>query len=251
MPTFSRNIIISIVLAVAAAGALLAYTAHVRDSANAGTNAIKVIVATHEVTVGTTVDQAKSKGYLSYQTVRQSDLSDGAITNFAAISGQVVTQALYTGDQLTVNRVGEPRSQTAAYRVTGGFRAVRVPFNPNSGLLSDLQVNDHVDVITSYRKGDTTITYLAVPNALVLQVDLPENGGLSNSTAQGSVMLAVTEQQSLFIANALANSAGGQSSNNIWLALVGASGATYPPVTVPSLPGRFPSDSNHGLAATK
>ncbi|MDX6545396.1 MAG: hypothetical protein QOG02_1170, partial [Gaiellales bacterium] len=30
MPTFSRNIIISIVLAVAAAGALLAYTAHVR-----------------------------------------------------------------------------------------------------------------------------------------------------------------------------------------------------------------------------
>ena len=37
------------------------------------------------------IDQAQSKGYLSYQTVRQSDLADGAITNFAAISGQVVT----------------------------------------------------------------------------------------------------------------------------------------------------------------
>jgi len=248
MPTFSRNIIISIVLAVAAAGALLAYTAHVRDSANAGTNAIKVIVATHEVPVGTTIDQAQSKGYLSYQTVRQSDLADGAITNFGAISGQVVTEALYTGDQLTVNRVGEPKSQTAAYRVTGNFRAVRVPFNPNSGLLSDLQVNDHVDVMTSYRKGDTIYTYLSVPNALVLQINLPDNGGLSNNAAQGSVMLAVTEQQSLFIANALANSSGGQSANNIWLALVGASGATYQPITAPALPGNFP---NHGLAATK
>jgi Flp pilus assembly protein CpaB len=248
MPTFSRNIIISIVLAVAAAGALLAYTAHVRDSANAGTNAIEVIVATHEVPVGTTIDQAQSKGYLSYQTVRQSDLADGAITNFSAISGQVITEALYTGDQLTVNRVGEPKSQTAAYRVTGNFRAVRVPFNPNSGLLSDLQVNDHVDVMTSYRKGDTIYTYLSVPNALVLQINLPDNGGLSNNAAQGSVMLAVTEQQSLFIANALANSSGGQSANNIWLALVGASGATYQPITVPALPGNFP---NHGLAATK
>jgi len=34
MPTVSRNIIISIVLALAAAAALFAYTAHVRDSAN-------------------------------------------------------------------------------------------------------------------------------------------------------------------------------------------------------------------------
>jgi hypothetical protein len=101
--------------------------------------------------------------------------------------------------------------------------------------------------MTSYRKNDTIITYLSVPNALVLQVNLPDSGGgLTNGAAQGSVMLAVTEQQSLYIANALANSSGGQSSNNIWLALVGASGATYPPVTMPALPGRFP---NQGLRA--
>jgi hypothetical protein len=102
--------------------------------------------------------------------------------------------------------------------------------------------------MTSYRKGDTIYTYLSVPNALVLQINLPDNGGLSNNASQGSVMLAVTEQQSLFIANALANSSGGQSANNIWLALVGASGATYERITAPALPGNFP---NHGLAATK
>jgi Flp pilus assembly protein CpaB len=247
MPTFSRNIIISIVLAIAAAAALLAYTAHVRDSANSGTNAIRVIVATHEVATGTTVDDARSKGYLSYQTVRQSDLADGAVTNFDAVSGQVVTQNLYNGDQLTVNRVGAPKAQTPAYQVTGNFRAIRVPFNPNSGLLSDLRVGDHVDIMTSYHKGDKTYTYLSVPNALVLQIDQPStSSGLAAGTNQGSVMLSVTEQQSLFIANALASGGSNQGASNIWMALVGASGATYQPITVPELPGKFP---NHGIPA--
>ena len=46
---------------------------------------------------GTTVDDARSKGYLALQTVRQSDLADGAVTSFGAVSGQVVTQNLYNG----------------------------------------------------------------------------------------------------------------------------------------------------------
>ena len=87
--------------------------------------------------------------------------------------------------------------------------------------------------------------FRSVPNALVLEVDQPAtNGGLGNAGQDGSVMLSVTEQQSLFIANALANSSGDQSANNIWLALVGSTGATYQPITVPKLPGQFP---HHGV----
>jgi Flp pilus assembly protein CpaB len=245
MPTLSRNLIISILLALAAAGALLVYTAQVRDNANAGTTAARVVVATHDVTVGTTVTDAQAKGYLSYQTVRQSDLADGAVTDFSAVQGDVVTQPLYSGDQLTVNRVGAQRAQTPAYQVTGNFRAVRVPFDPDSGLLADVQPNDHVDVITSYRQNNKTYTYLAVPDALVLQVDEPAtDSGLSIANQQGSLLLSVNEQQSLLIANALANSSNGQSGNNIWLALVGAKGATYRAIIPTVLPGPFP---HHGL----
>jgi Flp pilus assembly protein CpaB len=245
MPTFSRNIIISIALAIAAAGALLVYTQQVRDTASQSTHAVRVIVATHEILVGTPVDEAKSKGYLAYQAVRESDIADGAITDFDAIADQVITQNLYRGDQLTLNRVGQPKSQTTAYKVTGKFRAIRVPFTINSGLLNDLHAGDHVDVLTSYRKGDQVFTYLAVPNALVLEVGVPgAEGGLVAAGSQGSVLLSVTEQQSLFIANALASAAGGQAGSNIWLAGVGATGATYEPISVPALPGAFP---NHGL----
>jgi len=246
MPTFSRNIIISIALAIAAAGALLAYTQQVRDTANKSTHAVRVIVATHEITVGTTIDEAKSKGYLAYQAVRESDIADGAITDFDAIADQVITQPLFRGDQLTVNRVGQPKTQTTAYKVTGKFRAIRVPFNLNSGLLADLHAGDHVDVLTSYRKGDQVFTYLAVPNALVLAVSLPgsDEGLAATGSTQGSVLLSVTAQQSLFVANALASGGGSQNGTNIWLAGVGASGATYEPLTVPELPGSFP---DHGL----
>jgi Flp pilus assembly protein CpaB len=245
MPTLSRNLIISFVLAIAAAGALFAYTSHVRKSAESSNDTVTVIVATHEVPVGTTVDDARSQGYLSYQPVRQSDVADGAVTSFGAVNGQLITQNLYNGDQLTVNRVGAPRTQTPAYQVSGNFRAIRVPFNADSGLLSDLSVNDRVDVMTSYRKNDQVFTYLAVPDALVLEVDAPTLDSTVNSGSNGgAVLLSVTEQQSLFIANALANSTGDQSANNIWLALVGATGATYKPITVPKLPGQFP---HHGV----
>jgi Flp pilus assembly protein CpaB len=246
MPTFSRNIIISIALAIAAAGALLAYTQQVRDSATQSTHAVRVVVATHEVAVGTTIQEAQSKGYLAYQAVRESDLADGAVKSFESIAGQVVTQPLYRGDQVTLNRVGRAKAQTTAFKITGNSRAVRMPFTPNSGLLNDLRAGDHVDVMTSYRRGDQVITYLAVPNALVLDIVLPasDSGLATSATAQGSLLLSMTEQQSLYVANALASAAGGQAGSNIWIAAVGATGATYQPVTIPQLPGNFP---NHGL----
>jgi Flp pilus assembly protein CpaB len=246
MPTLSRNIIISVVLAVAAAAAILAYTSQVRDSADQSGSTTQVLVATHEIPVGTPIDDAQSKGWLEQRPVRQTEIADGAVTSFDAVSGKVVTESMFAGDQLTSYRVGAEGSQTAAGQVTGQFRAIRVPFNLNSGLLRDLQVDDHVDVLTSYRKGDTTYTYLAVPNAQVISVDAPaqDGGNFASPQSNGSVLLQVTEQQALIIAGALANASG--TSSNIWLAAVGRSGATYEPIEPIHLPGRFP---NHGVPA--
>jgi len=178
--------------------------------------------------------------------VRQTEIAEVAVTSFDAVSGKVVTESLFAGDQLTSYRVGAEGSQTAAGQVTGQFRAIRVPFNLNSGLLRDLQVDDHVDVLTSYRKGDTTYTYLAVPNAQVISVDAPaqDGGNFASPQSNGSVLLQVTEQQALIIAGALASSSG--NSNNVWLAAVGRSGATYSPIAPIQLPGQFPG---HGLPA--
>jgi Flp pilus assembly protein CpaB len=246
MPTLSRNILISVVLAIAAGGAILAYTSQVKSSADSSEMTVPVVVATHEIVVGTPIDDAQAKGWLEVRPVRETEVSDSAVRSFASVGGQIVTQTLYDGDQLTAFRVGTQESQTAAGQVTGGFRAVRVPFNVNSGLLNDLRADDHVDVLTSYRRGDTTFTYLAVPNAQVLSVSAPAQGGgnFSAPGSGGSLLLQVTEQQALIIAGALAGSSG--TSNNIWLAAVGRSGATYGPIDPIELPGELP---NHGIPA--
>jgi Flp pilus assembly protein CpaB len=247
MPTLSRNIIISVVLAIAAGAAIFAYTSQVRSSADRTDNTISVLVVTHEIPASTNLDDAQAKGWIEQRPIRQSEVAAGALSDPASITGRIATQTLYEDDQLTRFRVGAQDSQTAAGQVTGGFRAIRVPFNPNSGLLRDLQVDDHVDVITSYRNGDTTSTYLAVPNAQVISVDAPVvntgNFASPNSNA-GSLLLQVTEQQALILAGALASSTG--NSSNIWVVAVGRTGATYAPLDPIKLPGKFP---NHGVPA--
>ena len=72
MPTLNRNIVISLVLALAAAAALFVYTSHVRTSAETNSSTVSVIVASHEIPAGTTVDDANSKGWLELPAVRQS-----------------------------------------------------------------------------------------------------------------------------------------------------------------------------------
>jgi Flp pilus assembly protein CpaB len=247
MPTLSRNIIISVVLAIAAGGAIFAYTSQVRSSADRTDNTVSVLVATHEIPASTNLDDAQAKGWIEQRPIRQSEIAPGAVTNPAEIAGRIATQPLFEGDQLTSSRVGAEDSQTAAGQVTGGFRAIRVPFNVNSGLLRDLKVDDHVDVLTSYRQGEQTFTYLAVPNAQVIAVDAPVvnsgNFAAPNSNG-GSLLLQVTEQQALILAGALANTTG--NSSNIWVVAVGSNGATYAPLDPSVLPGRFP---NHGVPA--
>ena len=173
MPTISRNIVISVALALAAAVALFAYARSVQSTASTASDAVNVIVATHEVTAGTSVSTAQANGYLEVRTMHRSDVAPGAQSSFAGISNEVITANMYVGDQLTQSRVGQVSSQSVTYTVTKNHRAVRIPFDPYRGMLLDLQRGDHVDVMTSYRKGEAVYTYLSVPDAMVLQVNPP------------------------------------------------------------------------------
>jgi Flp pilus assembly protein CpaB len=246
MPTISRNIVISVALALAAAVALFAYARSVQDKASTASDAVNVIVATHEVTAGTSVATAQSEGYLEVRTMHQSDVAPGAELTFANISNEVITANMYVGDQLTRSRVGQVNSQSVTYKVKANYRAVRVPFDNYRGMLLDLQPGDHVDVMTSYRKGEDVYTYLTVPDAMVLQVNPPASGNQNNnSTRAGSLLLSVSEEQAVLLANAVA--AGGQSGStgsNIMVAAVGhhsPAWKAFPPI---ALPGHFP---NNGL----
>jgi Flp pilus assembly protein CpaB len=245
MPTLSRNIVISVALAIAAAAALILYTKQVQDSASSGGAAVRVVVATHDVSPGTRVDDAISAGDLSYRTVRASDVVSGAYTSLDAARGQVLTQPLYPGDQLTASRTGSSRDLTVAGRVTGLNRGFILPFDPNSGALGAVQQGDRIDVMATYTHDGKATTYVVAAGVTVMQVMAPDStGAVQGVQNEGALMLQVTEAQAVGLANALAvaDNAPLSSSKTIWVAIAGSHGATWEKLPPFSLPGKFPTN---------
>lgn len=244
-PTLSRNIVISVVLALAAAVALVLYTQHVQDSARSSGDAVRVVVVTHDIHAGTSVDVAVADGDLAYRTVRRSDLVPGAYTNLDAAHGLVLTQPVFHGDQLTASRTGVHHQVSVAARLTGNQRAFRLPVDANSGMTGDVHPGDRVDVMASYVLDTNQVeTYVLAAGALVMDVSPAAVGQSGNTSGQGSVLLRLTDRQVSYLANALAlaDSAPAGGSKTIWIALAGAHGATWekhPPVV---LPGAFPQN---------
>jgi Flp pilus assembly protein CpaB len=241
-PTLSRNIVISVVLALAAAVALVFYTNHVQDSARSAGDAVRVVVVTHDIRAGTSVDTAAADGDLAYRTVRRSDLVPGAYTDLNAARGLILTQPVFHGDQLTASRTGVRHDESVSARLTGNERAVRLPVDANSGMTGDIHAGDKVDVMGSYVLDTNQIeTYVLAAGVLVMEVKPAVAGDSGEANPQGSILLRLTERQASYVANALANSdnapAGG--SKTIWVAVAGSHGATWqqhPPVV---LPGAF------------
>ena len=244
-PTLSRNIVISVVLALAAAVALVLYTNHVQDSAHSSGDAVRVVVVTRDIRAGTSVDTAAADGDLAYRTVRRSDLVPGAYTDLNAARGLILLQPVFHGDQLTASRTGVRHDQSVAERLTGNQRAFRLPVDPNSGMTGDVHAGDHVDVMASYvLQSNQTETYVLAAGALVMDVAPPADAQPGDANAQGSILLRLTERQVSYLANALASSDGAPASGSktIWVALAGAHGATWEKHKPVVLPGAFPEN---------
>lgn len=244
-PTLSRNIVISVVLALAAAVALVLYTNHVQDSARSAGDAVRVVVVTHDIKAGASVDAAVADGDLAYRTVRRSDLVPGAYTDMNAARGLILTQPVFHGDQLTASRTGLRHDQSVSAQLSGNQRAFRLPVDPNSGMTSDIHAGDRVDVMGSYTLDTNQVeTYVLAAGALVMDVRPADPSASGDGGGQGSILLRLTEHQASYVANALANSDGAPAggSKTVWVALAGARGATWeqhPPVV---LPGAFPKN---------
>jgi Flp pilus assembly protein CpaB len=226
MPTLSKNIIISVVLALAAAIALVLYVGEIRSQAVTNERTVAVVVATADIAPGTSVADAEKAGAFSLQPMRASDVPAYAVTSVASIRGEIVTQQLYRGDTVTTTRIGTANGQSPSYLVKGYQRLLRLPLYQTQGLLPDVATGDKVDIWAKVANADATAfsERLIVPGAVVKQID-PADG--QNASSQGSLLLLMTDRQAGAVAAALSADSSGQSDNNIWLVLAGHSGAKY------------------------
>ncbi len=73
------------------------------------------------------------------------------MTNPAQLKGLYLTQPVYKGEQLTLNRFALPKEQGIRAELKGNQRALQVPGTADQVLAGTLVVGDRVDVVASLK----------------------------------------------------------------------------------------------------
>ena len=147
MPTLSKNIIISVALALAAAVALVLYVGEVQNQAVTNERTVAGRGGLKDVPAGTTVDDAISRRCLRRRARCAPPTCPASPSpTLDAIRGQVVTQPLFTGDTVTTTRVGSSNGTSPSYQVKANERLIRLPLYDTQGMLDDVAAQDRVDI---------------------------------------------------------------------------------------------------------
>ena len=195
-----RNIVIAAALAAAAVLLTVVYVTSARNDTAAGKKDVTVYVPSKDFAVGTA--GSKIAGSLGKQTIASKNAAPEAITSPAQIKGLYLTQPVYQGEQLTLNRFALPKEQGIRAKLVGTQRAVQVPGTADQVLAGTLVVGDRVDVVASLKdpRNNTEVkTSVVLRNLRVLR-DAGRRRAARRSrrpkTVDGhSVILAVTDEQ--------------------------------------------------------
>jgi Flp pilus assembly protein CpaB len=142
-------IVVSALTALVAAVLLIIYLRSYRSSVSAGSLPERVLVATRLIASGTSGTVIAHKGLYQVTTVQKGQLVPLAISDPAAISGEVASTDIYPGQQLTLSDFTAEGTTSINYQLTGNQRAIAVPVDTLHGLLGQVAAGDLVDVYIS------------------------------------------------------------------------------------------------------
>jgi Flp pilus assembly protein CpaB len=194
---------------------LLVALSQYRQSVSAANKDVSVLVSTGSIQKGTSGDLIAAERLYKPTSVLAKNLSTGALTNAAALHGEVAVQNILPGQQLTAADFAASTSGVVG-QLTPGQRALSVALDSEHGLVGDVQPGDHVDVYGAFGGSGSSgasgiVVKLLIPNALVLKT--PSTGSsVGGSTQSGTVVLAVNNSQVGTLAFAAEN-------GKVWLAL--------------------------------
>jgi Flp pilus assembly protein CpaB len=197
-----RNIVIAAGLALLAIVAVLFYTSNVQSKAKSAEVRVQVLVATRDIEPGTTFAQVRSGHMLAQREVLQTDMLPGVLTQQAfdgdRLNGLVVSQKLYSGQQVPSAVFTNPIGATAGLQLQGTDRAIAFPFNKESGLIGTLHPGDRVDVIACFScaNGSSSdvkpVTRLLLRDIEILQIPNGTSDKLASNDS-GTIMLRATD----------------------------------------------------------
>ena len=146
----SMSLVLAIGLAALASVALITYVNGLEKKAYAGVETLDVYVAKSTIPVGTTVEQAASKGWIDKTPVPQKVVAAGAVTSLDQIRGRVAQVTILSGEQLVSARWTTPERFGTALPIPQDRQAITVEVSTPPGVGGFVQPGDHVSLIGQF-----------------------------------------------------------------------------------------------------
>ena len=195
-----KNITIAVALALVAALLTSFYVTNYQRNVRKDETNVPVWVAARDIPAGTSGAAIESKGMLEKSEVVRRSVVAGAISSPDQVAELVVTQPIFSGEQVSTRRFSTPSQRGIKAQLTGVQRAIAVPGDANQLLVGTLKAGDRIDVVASwtYPEGGTEhFTRIILRDIQVLRA--PTGGGpeqLESAREGGhAATLAVTDTQ--------------------------------------------------------
>lgn len=221
--------------ALIAAVAVFAYVKHYRSSVKEGGVPATVLVSSGTIVKGTAGNLVATKHLYQAQTIRESQLREGAISDPSSLRGTVAKTDILPGQQLTVADFTSAKGGLAT-QLAGVERATTISIDAAHGMIGQISDGDRVDVYAGFNvtpvdaqgrpvgSGQARpVLRLIMQNVPVLKVTKTSRFGGGSNTSQ--VTLKTTSSASEKLAFASDN-------GKVWLVLRPPSGAS---ASTPSL----------------
>lgn len=139
----------AVVTAVLAGLVIVVFLNQYKDNVNSDSVPTPVLVADKQIPVGASGDSiGENEGFKSTE-VPKNQLKEGAITDAAVLKGKVATTDILPGQQLTSTDF-KPAGSGVITKLDSEQRAVTLPLDKAHGMIGQLRVGDHVDVLAGF-----------------------------------------------------------------------------------------------------
>jgi len=212
--------------------AVFIYVHNYRDSVKSGGTAATVLVAKTLIPQGTPGNAVATRQLYQAQSIRESQLREGAISDPSSLSGRVAAVDVFPGQQLTASAF-TASSGTLASTLSGRERAITIPIDGARGMIGNVHAGDRVDIYAGFNVNSQPVLRLIMQNIPVVDIITGSQFGGSSSS---QVVLRTTPVQASNLAFASDN-------GRIWFVLRPPTrGKVTPPnlVTAGSLILRLP-----------
>jgi pilus assembly protein CpaB len=192
--TRQGTIVLGVIAAIIAALALIVYLNHYRNSVNAKTVPIQVLVAKSLIQKGTSGDVVGTSGMYVKTNIPKNQVKSGAFVDPSTLTGKVAVTDIYPNQQLT--------STDFAVSTTGisgqlalRERAVVIPLGSPQAVGGQITSGSHVDVWVSYNGNNR----LLFQNMYVLAVS-GGNVTFRGTNAQVGSLIFASQNGSMWLA---------------------------------------------------